>query len=333
MTSPRGQRAGDARIVLLDDVDDALIPPGAGAIERAVGPSAASANSAARRQVADALRAFRPDAAAPRVLVVTSRDLVKRGLHRLYGFSDRRRRVAIVSTFQLGSDPARVANVIAHELGHLDGLRHCRTPGCLMSPARSVHDIDARAGRPCGSCPRALGSLVARAGRAGVAASLAGVTACAMVFAGLDLVERLLNPPPKAPFRCGPAASDGTAPLVFDGVPVLASDGSGGRQAIPCRSAATPDMLNRMFRDVRPPALEIAALGPGHALVRHGQATVVEVGIPDAAGQDPSLVASRWAGEIRRLVRAKGAPTEVCPECHVSRADEVERVARRKGRF
>ena len=51
---------------------------------------------------------------------------------------------------------ADLVNITRHEFGHLAGLDHCSTPGCLMQPLRSRDDVAARADQPCGACPRAI---------------------------------------------------------------------------------------------------------------------------------------------------------------------------------
>jgi hypothetical protein len=92
------------------------------------------------------------------VLVLTDRDLSIPEVGSLFGFSDRRRGVAIVSSFRLAATDAvqsrrRIANAIAHEAGHLDGLRHCSND-CVMRQAMHAADLDTRPGVPCGRCPR-----------------------------------------------------------------------------------------------------------------------------------------------------------------------------------
>ena len=77
----------------------------------------------------------------------------------MFGYSDRGQGVVLVSTAGL-QDPAnpeilkdRVRKVLAHELGHLEGLRHCPTPSCAMLPVREAEDLDRRSLEPCGGCP------------------------------------------------------------------------------------------------------------------------------------------------------------------------------------
>jgi len=76
------------------------------------------------------------------------------------GYADTRRMVAVVSTARL-DDPAhpellaaRIINEAAHELGALNGLRHCKHPGCVMHPVTAAGELDRRRATPCGACPR-----------------------------------------------------------------------------------------------------------------------------------------------------------------------------------
>jgi archaemetzincin len=39
-----------------------------------------------------------------------------------------------------------------HELGHTFGLRHCTTPGCVLSPSTYVEDIDQKSDQICHEC-------------------------------------------------------------------------------------------------------------------------------------------------------------------------------------
>jgi len=92
------------------------------------------------------------------VLLVTTIDLRLADCRSLFALSDPSLQAAVVSTARL-DDPAapealprRTSNVAAHELGHLLGRRHCRNPECLMHPAKTLADVDARSARPCHRC-------------------------------------------------------------------------------------------------------------------------------------------------------------------------------------
>ena len=88
----------------------------------------------------------RPD----RLLLVTDSDIRVPPLRYLFGYADRRRGIAVVSTARLRvpDDPARtrarLLNVATHELGHLNGLSHCASPRCVMMQVSAPEQLDSR---------------------------------------------------------------------------------------------------------------------------------------------------------------------------------------------
>ncbi len=261
-------------------------------------------------------------------LVLTSRVLVAPGTRPLFGFADRRRGVAVVSTARLGCDEPRrvarrVASVIAHERGHLDGLRHCATPGCVMQAVGTLEGLDARSDEPCGRCPRARGGRTA-------AAVLALASLSAFVFLGLDVAGRWLEPPPLRPFACEPAAEGNGLVLVFNGTPVEWAGPDGAIRRLPCRDAEAASRLNDLFQQVDPSPLGVVPTAAGGATVRHADAVIVE--IPPASSGAPAAadLGVRWAQEVDLLLAGKGRRAEVCPSCHLDRPRDMQ-VARRTG--
>ena len=87
-----------------------------------------------------------------RLLIITPHPLSTRECSRVLGLSARRRGVAVISAWGLGGDSRRLRNLALHELGHLEGRRHCRTPGCLMNPVKDPGDLNARSDSLCGDC-------------------------------------------------------------------------------------------------------------------------------------------------------------------------------------
>ncbi len=136
-----------------------------------------------------------------RILIITNRDLKVRGLVSLFGFADRQKDAAVISTARL-SDPAdssrlthRLTNVAWHEIGHLNGLRHCRGPRCVMMAVSTPAEVDARASEVCGLCPR----------HSGWARRIAGLAAAFMILVlsvvVLDRVtSTIASPAPDFPF-------------------------------------------------------------------------------------------------------------------------------------
>jgi predicted Zn-dependent protease len=136
-----------------------------------------------------------------RVLIITNRDLKMRGLASLFGFADRQHDAAVISTARL-SDPGdssrlahRLANVARHEIGHLNGLRHCRGPRCVMMAVSTPAELDARAAEACGLCPRR--SAWARR----IAGLAAAFTILLLSVVALDRVtSKIAGPAPDFPF-------------------------------------------------------------------------------------------------------------------------------------
>lgn len=53
----------------------------------------------------------------------------------------------------------RFRKVVLHETGHLFGLIHCHTPGCLMRSSTYVEDLDQKELRFCHSCSKQLSKM------------------------------------------------------------------------------------------------------------------------------------------------------------------------------
>lgn len=97
------------------------------------------------------------------VLGVGYLDAYDRGLNFVFGEAYPAYGVAVVFTKRL--NPAyygeeidynkyveRVSKEIVHELGHLLGLGHCRSRGCVMSFSNSVHEVDLKTRYFCDNC-------------------------------------------------------------------------------------------------------------------------------------------------------------------------------------
>jgi archaemetzincin len=136
-----------------------------------------------------------------RLLIITDRDLKTRGLDALFGFADPHRNAAVVSTARLGDRgdssklARRLSNVARHEIGHLNGLYHCRGPRCVMMRVGTAAELDARAFEACGECPRRFGWARRIAGLAAAFALLV------LSVVALDRVTaKLAGPAPDFPF-------------------------------------------------------------------------------------------------------------------------------------
>jgi len=52
----------------------------------------------------------------------------------------------------------RIRKEVLHELGHVFGLSHCKTPGCVMNFSNSVFDVDMKEAAFCILCAKRLRS-------------------------------------------------------------------------------------------------------------------------------------------------------------------------------
>lgn len=92
----------------------------------------------------------------------------------IFGMADLGGRSCVVSSYRLArgrTEPpalaARIKKVVTHEVGHVLGLWHCPTPGCVMQDALGkIATVDRSDGRPCQKCRKALGLIQTRTTRA-----------------------------------------------------------------------------------------------------------------------------------------------------------------------
>ncbi len=99
------------------------------------------------------------------VVGVTMADGYVEGLNFVFGLADPGLGVASVYASRLESeDPGlfveRLAKEVAHEVGHLLGLDHCSTPGCVMNFSNSLGEVDAKRLWFCEECRRRLSSML-----------------------------------------------------------------------------------------------------------------------------------------------------------------------------
>ena len=95
-----------------------------------------------------------------RVLGVTDVDLFIPILTFVFGEAQVGGRAAVVSTARLGEPGLpddrivleRLSKESVHEMGHVFGLLHCETPGCVMGRSASVRDVDGKRGDLCPAC-------------------------------------------------------------------------------------------------------------------------------------------------------------------------------------
>ena len=104
---------------------------------------------------------------------VTDQDLCIVVLTYVFGEAQVGGPAAVVSTARLQQGPAgdpapaplsraRLVKECVHEIGHTFGLTHCRTRGCVMGRANTIHDVDAKGDALCRECRIVLAAQQAK---------------------------------------------------------------------------------------------------------------------------------------------------------------------------
>jgi hypothetical protein len=156
-------------------------------------------------------------------------------------------------------------------------------------------------------------------------AASAGLTVCALIFLGLDLIAPHLKPQRPPAFLW--ASRDDGATVFYKRESVLTLRGRERLRAA-ARAQRLVTSLDSLFNQIDPPRLEVAADPSGKALVRAGGAVLIEIDSADAEGQSPLLFAQNWVRRIEPLVRGKGTEVDGCPACHIGRLEQVQRESR-----
>jgi predicted Zn-dependent protease len=247
-------------------------------------------------------------------LVLIDEELCAGPFEYVFGYANRRQHMSVVSASRL-RDPLdqarilrRIGNVASHELGHLNGLRHCRAAGCLMHPAPSVADVDRRSLSLCDRCIR----------RSSVFRGTIALAGCLLLFAVTDRCVQLLPElEPSSPFTVRATAQDSRSQLLFNGRQVLAST------TLRDHGSQVVNILNATYRQVEAPNVESTSAGPAVARVLLNGAPLLEVKAGDAGALAPEAAARQWAQSLSQLLDAKGTSGQVCAECHINRYNQV----------
>lgn len=94
-------------------------------------------------------------------LLITSEDIYAQSMNFVFGEAEIRGKRAIISYHRLQSQneeifKQRVLKEAVHELGHVFGLLHCKTSGCVMNFSSDVSEVDKKT---LDFCPRCLKKL------------------------------------------------------------------------------------------------------------------------------------------------------------------------------
>ena len=246
-------------------------------------------------------------------LVLTTYDLHVRGRFSVFGYAKKRSSIAVVSLSRI-ADPTneentrrRLENEIAHELGHLNGWRHC-SGACVMRPVRAATELDRRPLSPCGGCPRACGPHLVR------------YSVAALLFVlFLALADRSLSalyPPFDAPFHCWVtdchgrcsltgAGADDRVSIYFEGRRLLTLRDRGAGQSLRDRSVSAVLVLNRLAHSHQPETIIVSRTETGlYGLAVNGRTPFLPVLTRDIpAGGSASQVAAHWADALNSSVR------------------------------
>lgn len=262
------------------------------------------------------LAGLAPSSGPPRIFL-TRKPLATARCAAVFGYADRRARAAVVSLF--GLEPGgpqqtrrRLEAVVAHELGHLAGYGHCRTPGCLMRAAESVEDLDSRQLAFCRICRRRRHIPLA-----------AGVLAlCLAGSLVLDAaIERIRNRSHVFSWRLDGAA----AMLELEGEPVL-------RLRNPAAAQAAADALNDLYASMSPPPLGFDP-NAGFPRIIAGGRQVVSLEAVDTGGVGAERFANSWIARFDPVIQGKGTVRQGCPSCHIDRRGEVLDAMARRSRW
>jgi archaemetzincin len=96
------------------------------------------------------------------ILAVTDADCYAGSLNFVFGMAEVGGRAATVSLHRLRDASTgerfhqRIAKEVIHELGHGEGLGHCRDPKCVMRFSNSLAETDAKSKGLCPACLRHL---------------------------------------------------------------------------------------------------------------------------------------------------------------------------------
>ncbi len=244
-------------------------------------------------------------------LLITTQDLALPGFASLFGYADRDRGIAVISTFHLGDGAClrhRMENEMAHELGHLHGRRHCLAADCVMRPVTAAAELDSRPSTLCAECA-AGESRPRRAAKLAVAAAFL----CTAVVSSSYLLGRIIPSPPPSPFTClthdphgratpGIAGAEDIAHINYQGRMLFCLRDRAGYPSVRSRSLPLTQRLNELARLDGPPNFTITATG-NEARIDAGGVLVAEVKPGDVVNGSAESTAREW---VRAMTETLG---------------------------
>ncbi len=164
------------KIVLLGDINSAVLPEIVGQVSRVFAATVAIAdtqynyepayNSGRNQYSAESflkhLNMLREDNV--RVLGITDVDLYIPYLNYVFGLTDEASDVAVVSIARFkrgdGREVERAVKTAIHELGHTYGLAHCNNNRCVMYFSYNLCDTDYKGKEFCVKCRKELNTKI-----------------------------------------------------------------------------------------------------------------------------------------------------------------------------
>lgn len=103
-------------------------------------------------------------------LGVMKDDIYFQNLNFVFGLASPTAKVAVVSLARLNPEfygdrqnvelyVSRIRKEVIHEIGHLEGLSHCQTQGCVMNFSNSIFDVDRKSDKFCNLCLKHISRL------------------------------------------------------------------------------------------------------------------------------------------------------------------------------
>jgi archaemetzincin len=162
-------RRRGVRLVLLDEVDSAIVSGVASLAARVLKVETAVRTNLRCEGGFDPARGqWRAEAMLERCVVpyaspdsyavgLTSKDLYVPSLNFVFGLAVRERGAAIVSSRRLEEEDhdivvARIAKEAIHEVGHLEGMAHCKDEKCVMWFSNTLGETDRKKAEFCSEC-------------------------------------------------------------------------------------------------------------------------------------------------------------------------------------